>query len=201
MGIILCIILELLFFLFCSVNGFLLALTAVLYSLLMFKEFFIPQHIRPYLTTYAVSHTVVTVLLSLTMFAALSGVNITQLPSDAFKYALVTWFLFNIFEFGRKTFLLSEEREDVPSYSNIFGKHGAFFLVLSQAFLAYLLTVSMNCFVGRFIPIFMTLIMVPLIFLGVLFVVKTDGPWGKLYRHFSSVYIILFYVGVLCFLF
>lgn len=44
---------------------------AVLWSFFMYKEFFIPDLIRPYLTTYATSHTLVTLPLTLALFCKL----------------------------------------------------------------------------------------------------------------------------------
>ena len=46
---------------------------AIAYSMLMYREFFLRGFLRPRLTTYAVVHTVVTVLLTLTLFAAFTG--------------------------------------------------------------------------------------------------------------------------------
>ena len=172
-----------------------MATAAIGYSLLMYKEFFIGKYIRPHLTTYAVSHTVVTVLLALTIFTTLNNTSPLELPADCFRYAIITWLLFNIFEFGRKSFLKGEERTQVPSYSNIFGKWGAFLLVLAQALAAYYLLFQMTCIDGRFMQIFMALTLALLLACGVLYSALKIGPWGKIYRIFTSVYIVLIYIG------
>ena len=68
----------------------------------MYKEFFIPNLIRPLLTTYAMSHTIVTGLFSIALLAALSQ-TMLDLPVEAYYFALANWGLFNVFEFSRKT--------------------------------------------------------------------------------------------------
>jgi 4-hydroxybenzoate polyprenyltransferase len=84
---------------------------AVAYSWLMYCEFFIGDWLRPKLTTYAVSHTAVSVLLSMAMLSAMTGRYPWAFTPQHGHFAVNSWLLFNTFEFGRKTFLSSEERE------------------------------------------------------------------------------------------
>jgi 4-hydroxybenzoate polyprenyltransferase len=111
--------------------------TALSFSLLMYNEFFLSDLLRHRLTTYAVSHTFASVLLG-----ALTGMALTGLPTKSVSFALpaflflTNWPLFNLFEFARKSFAPSEEREAVPSYSKNFGVPGAWALSASQILLA-----------------------------------------------------------------
>jgi hypothetical protein len=110
-------------------------LSVVFYSLLMFEEFFIGKWLRPHLTTYAVFHTFVVFLLSLTVSYGLKGSLEGQ---KVFAFSALHWFLFNYFEFARKTFSSTEERVEVTTYTSLFGWRGALFLCLTQLVLVYL---------------------------------------------------------------
>ena len=104
---------------------------AIVYSLLMFKEFFIGDILRPHLTTYAVTHTFVSGLVGLSAMVAMLGDR--EIYPQAIWFLLMNWMFFNLFEFARKTFAVSEERQNVDSYSKIFGLRGALGLSVSQA--------------------------------------------------------------------
>lgn len=199
-GIGVAIFVEILCFTLCSPAGLLTGLMAIAYSLLMFKEFFIGPKIRPHLTTYAMSHTIVTILLSLSIFASMSGLMMTALPLDAIWFSIVSWLLFNIFEFGRKSYLLNEEREGVPTYSNIFGRWGAFALVLSQALIATYLMLQIQVWNTPTFRLSLVGILFLLTIFGILYgFAKNESPWGKIYRAFTSVYIVLIYGAVIIF--
>lgn len=194
-AIVFCILVELLCFSQLGMVPLVMMSGTILYSLLMYREFFIKDKIRPHLTTYAVLHTVVSAFLSLTVTSALTH----QWPWEpgisehAIFFAANSWCLFNIFEFGRKTFTSQEEREAVESYSKIFGRFGAVILVLGMAvastwFLSELGTQSaLKAFLG--------ICLFTLSVAGFLYVILNRAPFGKLYRAMSSVYIILIYLG------
>jgi 4-hydroxybenzoate polyprenyltransferase len=105
---------------------------ALIYSLLMYKEFYIGDILRPYLTTYAVTHTAVSALLSLSIGIGITNISLDRMSVILICFALHNWCYFNLFEFARKTFCKIEERESVASYSNTFGTKGALMLSLSQ---------------------------------------------------------------------
>jgi len=105
------------------------------YSFLMYREFFISDFLRPRLTTYAISHTVIMILLSALCSAWLLDRLPWQLEARNWIFAIACLAIFNVFEFGRKTFAESEEQPGVDSYSKIWGRTGAVVLNLSQALL------------------------------------------------------------------
>ena len=112
-----------------------LLLPAQGYSLLMYKEFFIGKFLRPRLTAYAVSHTAVMILLSVLCSVWLLERFPWQLETRSWIFAVGCFGVFNIFEFGRKTFAETEEQPGVDSYSKIWGRIGAVILNLSQCLL------------------------------------------------------------------
>lgn len=173
-----------------GLNSLLAGVITIAYSLLMYKEFFIGDVLRPKLTTYAMTHTLVTILLSLTLIVGFKGIALTDITLRQLSFALSSWCFFNIFEFGRKTFSTEEERENVDTYSSLFGKSGACLLTFIQAilgtsFLSYSLN-STSIFI--YIPvIYLLIITMPFLF-------KKESFWGKVYRGGTSFYIILTYV-------
>lgn len=167
---------------------------AICYSLLMFKEFFIGNFLRPHLTSYAVSHTFVTVLLSLTLFSVFTQTLFHQLDPDFYLFSASTWFLFNIFEFARKTYAGAEEVKDVLSYSKIWGRYGAVALTGSQAILATYLIIKMRSFNDPLFTLLISVLIIATIAIGIIYAQKNSHQMAKLYRSFSSIFIIIFLI-------
>jgi 4-hydroxybenzoate polyprenyltransferase len=190
-GIAVCILLEIVCFANRGLASLLTITVAILYSLLMYKEFFIRDKIRPYLTTYAVSHTVISTFISFSLFSAFEQVTAWNLDMSYVFFALNSWCLFNIFEFGRKTFTEAEERQNVESYSKIFGRVGAFGLVVSMA--------AVSAFLLHRVPLipmthtFLISLLSLLCIIGMSFAFLNKDPFGKIYRGFSSFYIVIVY--------
>jgi hypothetical protein len=196
-GIVVCIVFELGLFAVASRLALPALGIAIGYSLLMYKEFFIGRLIRPHLTTYAVSHTVVTVLLSLALFSGLTGKLPWELSRAAFFFALSNWCLFNIFEFGRKTFATDEERDRVESYSKIFGRFGTVALVLSQAGLSSACVWLMQLPGAGWLVTYIAGLSGLLLAVGAYYALTNRAGPAKLYRAMSSVHIVLVYAGFL----
>ncbi len=121
-----------------GVVPFFLYLFALFYSLLMYEEFFIGDWLRPHLTTYAVTHTIVVGFLSYAILSSVLTYTALNFSWNVFLLCFSHWCIFNLFEFARKTFAQNEERENVASYSNIFGLKGAYLLSASQVVLSAL---------------------------------------------------------------
>lgn len=168
------------------------------YSLLMFKEFFIGKYLRPHLTTYAVSHTIVCAFLSVTLCVGLGGYSFQNIPRFVISFAAGSWGIFNIFEFGRKTFTTAEERPNVESYSLIFGRFGAVLLVLAMAIgAAYCFVKTPQLASAQLFVTLQQLLLVVLAAVGILYALLNRHPFGRIYRGASSVYIILVYIAII----
>lgn len=163
---------------------------AMAYSFLMYKEFFIGKHLRPHLTSYAVTHTFVSMLLGWSIAAQTTGfANETMLKSVAW-IGPINWALFNLFEFARKTFAPDEERPHVESYSSLFGTLGAVLLSLSQV-LAALLVLWLMPMDGFAIQAVCALI--PLL-AGLYLVARKSKGSAGLFRGVTGAYLLLFYI-------
>lgn len=195
-GIAVCILIELITFMTNGPQGLVSMIIAIIYSLIMYKEFFIPEKIRPLLTTYALVHTIVTTLLSFAIFSFISKHNFYQVVTNPsfLSFALANWMLFNIFEFGRKTFASSEERQNVDTYSSLFGRTGAVTLVASQAVIAFVLSLNLINANHAVLIWGNAILLIILMILSISYVIKDKATVAKFYRNFSSVYIIAYFL-------
>ena len=195
-GMLACIVIELICFGSQGLQSFITISIAILYSLLMYKEFFIADKIRPYLTTYALVHTIVTTLLSFSIFSFLSNESLFQVVSNPtlLSFALANWLLFNIFEFGRKTFASSEERKNVDTYSSLFGRTGAVILVVSQALITHYMALTLSGANHLFLLWGFGILLLVLALLSFRYITTDTPKAAKNYRLFSSVYIVVFYL-------
>jgi 4-hydroxybenzoate polyprenyltransferase len=195
-GMLVCIIVELICFSTQGLQSFVSIFLAIAYSLIMFKEFFIAEKLRLYLTTYAITHTIVTSFLSVAIFSFLTHSSFLQIVTDmAFlSFALATWLLFNIFEFGRKSFASSEERKNRDTYSSLFGRTGAVALVSSQAAVTFALALNLknaNHTILIWGNIFLLLI---LAVLSLAYILTNKPVRAQRFRTYSFVYIIAYYL-------
>ncbi len=112
------------------------------FTLLMRQEFFIGDWMRPKLELYAITHTFSASLMGLTIFSVMTGKVPVLLESPSLLFALSNWFVFNVFEFGRKTFGREEERDGVDSYSARLYPWGAVALLLVNLAAGYWLMMT-----------------------------------------------------------
>ncbi len=173
-------------------NALMVYAIALVYSFLMYNEFFIGWLIRPQLTLYALSHTFVSSIVGLFIVCGAGGFVLSELPAVLFKFVLVNWALFNLFEFARKTYGPMEERDKVDTYSSLFGSAGAAALSLVQAAAACCLLVFLPPTVLSYSWAQFVLVLIPF-GAGVLYVLMPD-KYAKLFRSLVSAYLILFYL-------
>ncbi len=196
-AIILCLVFENAIFYSIGLNAGVAMSIASVYSLIMYKEFFLGDWFRDKLTSYATAHTLVTILLSLSVFSALANKPLYLLDKELYFFSIISWLLFNIFELGRKTFLQSEERDQVESYSKVWGKGGAVILVLVHACIAEVILALGVGLTSFFAKIYFTSSFAIFTLIGVFFLFKKTGKSGALFRGYSSFYIILIYSGII----
>lgn len=191
-AIIICIALELFAFSIFGTTGLLAIIIPITYSLLMFKEFFVRKWLRSHLTLYAVTHTAVSSLFSLALLSVLESTYIWNLNVNAYFFALLSWCLFNIFEFGRKTFVSNEEKRNIDSYSKIYGRFGAILLVISMAICSIIILNFINSTEPT--VLYVSILTALLSVLALLFTQLNKEPLGKIYRGASSAFIALVYL-------
>lgn len=183
------ILFELLVTNFLSTSALFMQVLAVSYSLLMYKEFFIGKWLRPKLTLYAVTHTAVSIALGFAIISQCSGFDVRNFPKEIILLGLVNWFLFNVFEFARKTFAEEEESAHSDSYSKLYGKTGAFTLTASQSAAAIFLlyhVFGLNIYLWIQLGLFFIMSLI-----GIHYIVSGRA---KFYRSTWGLYIVIFYV-------
>jgi 4-hydroxybenzoate polyprenyltransferase len=168
----------------------------IAYSMLMYREFFLSGFLRPRLTAYAVVHTVVTVLLTHTLFAAFTGQAPWKLDGRAWRFALGSWCLFNLFEFGRKTFAAEEERDEVNSYSKVWTRWGAVALAWIMAGAATWLMLGEHLAHSRLLLGWAAAIGTLLLAAGLAYGLLNRPPFGQVYRGATSGFLVLLYLGI-----
>lgn len=180
-----------------GVKVFLVYLIAVAYSYLMYKEFFVGKYLSPHLTTYAITHTFVSVLVAYFIFSQATGMGIDTFNSELFVFGLASWSIFNLFEFGRKTYAPVEERKNVPTYTTTFGVFGASLLSMSQIAASVLVVLYLYKETTIFnlwdIYGYLTAASVP-VFSGIVFLIKKTQRSAKIFRATCSGYLIVYYV-------
>lgn len=177
-----------------SAVSFYFYVSALFYSLLMYREFFVGSWLRPQMELYAISHTLVSGLFASFLFLAVSPWGLSFARQDLLLSALMNWMVFNVFEFARKTFAPSEERPHVESYSLRLGGKGAVLITLIFVCLAFFAVYQMAQHLIAppvFIPALGGVSSIVAI-AGLVYAAKPSLRTAKLFRGVSSAYLILF---------
>jgi 4-hydroxybenzoate polyprenyltransferase len=173
-----------------------LAVTA--FTMLMYREFFIGEWLRPRLELYAVMHTFVSSLMGLFIAVVVTRESLHELKIETCLFMAVNWAVFNVFEFARKTYGRDEERAGVDSYSKRLKPIGAVMLATSQILIAvgaaaYILTSAGKPTAGTWLPITW---LVGSLAVGILYLILPDRFRGVMYRCMMQVFIITFYIAM-----
>jgi hypothetical protein len=140
--------------------------------------------------------------MSLLITSIASGKTILEFNPVFIYTALSGWFVFNVFEFGRKTFSEEEERQGVDSYSLRLKPAGAVFLLLINALLAVFFLWLSLCLINNFYSLnitFYSIILIEFILLfltasaGIFFIIRKTARYAKIYRVSVSLFLALYY--------
>ena len=206
-GVLGCIIVEIILAFSLGRSIFLSYIVVLSFTLVMRLEFFIGDWLRPKMELYAITHTFSACLQGLLVCSIFSGASVFEMKAGIYFFALCNWFVFNVYEFGRKTFGHEEERDGVDSYSNRLKPVGAFLLLFANMIFAIILLAMALLNTSRswsFISADGMCAMLAIIGIITLFVVytgiryysKPDKIRAKLYRNSVSLYLVLFYLPI-----
>jgi 4-hydroxybenzoate polyprenyltransferase len=167
------------------------------FTLLMRMEFFVGDWMRPKLELYAITHTFSAAMISMLIHSIVCFSDFAGADRGMLLYALGNWFVFNVFEFGRKTFAVEEEREGVESYSNRLKPIGAVVLLLVNVVLAYVAFyyVAINKFAAvadwrLLAPAGAVSLLVAVV--GLIYAAKPVLTNAKLYRGVVTLYLLAY---------
>lgn len=168
----------------------------IVYSLLMFREFFVGGWLRSRLIMYALTHTIISCWMALVVFSAVTRLYLWEVPEDFALFLVANILIFNIYEFGRKTFGREEERAGVESYSRLLGPAGAAASVFVMASAAAAVAIKLGSSYGAgwgfilAVGALLGLTMVSCVLYGAF----NNARWAKVFRGISSLFILLFTV-------
>lgn len=93
----------------------------LLFSVLMYKEFFIPKLLSKNILVYALSHAPVSYLMGLYIFSSVFKGAFPNPPAALLLFGISNFALSMIFEVSRKSFAPAEEQKERDSYTKSFG--------------------------------------------------------------------------------
>ncbi len=175
-------------------EAFVAVLIAIVYSLLMLKEFFIGKWLKKHFLTYAVSHMLIMPLFALVVFSFTTLQYPWEAPAWFWLYAFVGFFVTFNWEVSRKIRAPEDEIEGVDSYTQAFGTYGAAYIVI----LIRIIDTAMVSYVGWHLGLSHWFYIVLLILFGLClkglyqFRFHTNTKNAKLMEKYAGVYMIAF---------
>ena len=124
---------------FIGLNSFILWTAILIYSLLMYKEFFIPEFLNKTMALYLASHQLIVPIIVIYAFSLTGLLSYEKLFTPLGLYGLMVVSLPSfIFEIGRKTWNPEREKETADSYTKVWGiKKTSLILLLSILILVF----------------------------------------------------------------
>lgn len=171
------------------------------FTLMMRQEFFIGDWLRPKMEAYAISHTFSASMMGMTIGTVVTGQPPMLLPNHFLVFVLGNWFIFNVFEFGRKTFAAEEERAGVDSYSQRLYPWGAVVLLLVNLGLGFLCCFAGNMYKFGAVPsglFYAIAVLSGLVALsGVIYALRAGKFQAKLYRGTVTFFLLAYHLAVI----
>jgi 4-hydroxybenzoate polyprenyltransferase len=162
----------------------------------MRMEFFIGEWMEPKMELYAITHTFSAAMISLLIHNIVCFSDPAGADNAFLLFAFGNWFVFNVFEFGRKTFANEEEREGVDSYSKRLKPGGAVILLLVNivaAFVCLYFAASMK-FAANLNHILVSAGIVSALVAvsGIIYSLTPNLKFAKLYRGTVTLYLLAY---------
>lgn len=191
---------------FISMNAFyiqvlLSAILVLLYSILMFKFFFIPKILRRNLLLNLATHNPVIALILFhlfNIFKVQQYMNYSQISwSDVILAILLFWLMLFSWEISRKIRSAEEETAYV-TYSQIFGRTGAVLVASSAQTVALLIAIYFTFTLSlSWIFLFVLSLGFTLTFFGYIRFLKWPNPKNSNLKSFTEIYILSFLAAMI----
>lgn len=189
------ILFEILLSALINLQALLSILFVVGFSLIMLKEFFVGEWLRPQMELYAITHTFVSVFMSLFVFSAFTSLFLWQIPLSGMIFAFDAWLIFTVFEFARKTYAEEEELFHIDSYSKRLGRTGAVFAVILMVIFSLLGVLWIGEMVSISFLYFYVLLsaLIIMVISGIIYILVPKIVFARIYRQTVNLYMLLFY--------
>lgn len=167
------------------------------FTLLMRMEFFVGDWMRPKLELYATTHTFSAVMISFLIHTIVAFSDLSGADQAFIVFALGNWFVFNVFEFGRKTFGKEEERAGVDSYSDRLTPGGAVALLMANVTAAYYCfyyaaTTKFSQFADARLLAPAAVVSLLVLVAGIVYAARPDKGKAKIYRGTVTFYLLAY---------
>jgi 4-hydroxybenzoate polyprenyltransferase len=132
--------------------------------------------------------------MGLFVYSAATGRPFWTPPLPFVLFILADWMVFNVFEFGRKTFGREEEQAGVDSYSKRFGPTGAVAVTVAMAFTATA-AVTLPGIGLQLHPLAqaaLAVLMLAVVAAAARYALSPLAPQGRLFRGTCGAFILLF---------
>ncbi len=171
------------------------------FTLMMRMEFFVGDWMRPKLEIYAITHTFSATMLGFLSFSMATGRPLVACGEGFALFALGNWFVFNVFEFGRKTFGREEERDGVDSYSLRLKPAGAVVLLIVNMLTGYGLLTAASSFIFPAWPKMLLggagALVLLVTLAGIKYASSPTTTDAKLYRGVVTLYLLGYHIAIL----
>lgn len=164
------------------------------FTLLMRMEFFVGKWMKSKLELYAITHTFSAFMISMMIHTIVCFSDFAAADNGFIIFALGNWLVFNVFEFGRKTFAKEEEQEGVDSYSKRLNPSGAVLLLATNLILAFVCYYQAATL--KFEDVQAAMFVAPAVFgllpilAGIYYCINSKKASAKLYRGVVSLYLL-----------
>ncbi len=148
------------------------------------------------MATYALAHTLVSCWMSLFIFSAVTGIDFWKISKTYGMFVLLNWMIFNIFEFGRKTFGKEEEEKLVESYSKRLGPIRAAVNVIIMATVAMYVAykIGSNFNLSLVFTVAMYFLYGLTLISAALYAAHNDSSSARIFRGICSIFILFYNV-------
>jgi len=162
------------------------------YAWLMRLEFLAPRWLRAHAVVYMASHMII---IPLILFYVVACGNVPVSAGYLAAFAATTYFVFCVFEIGRKIRAPADEREGVDMYSRIWGLRRAVFAWLSVlAAVALLAVVSAHPLAGwPWIAAIVAALLIVALIASLRFLHDPKPGSGKVFLMLSGVWMLVLY--------
>jgi 4-hydroxybenzoate polyprenyltransferase len=187
---------EVILSLFININCFIFILIAIIYSLLMFKEFFISSYLRKHIYIYAYSHSIVILPLAFYISAAVRNYFVFDLYT--FLISIVMFLTSIVFEVSIKIRCKQEEKFGIETYSQVSGLiKPVLLLLICNFFIIFATDIILSWHKGYFISIFL-IIVYAIYSLGLIIFVFFNKiiKSGKFVEMMTGIFILLYSLGI-----
>ncbi|HOL56095.1 MAG TPA: UbiA family prenyltransferase [Spirochaetota bacterium] len=187
---------ELIFSLLISPLNTLFLSVVILFSFLMFKEFFVSEFLNKHIYLYAFTHNPITALIIIYGYSIFPKINI-DIP--LLLLIIIGCLQALVFEFARKILILEYEKKGMPTYSSSIGFVKSilvtlFFFMIQSFLVLYIARIlSFNILYYIINGIYISFY----IFISLLYIFKRIKIVMKIYEYSSAFYIIIFNISII----